>query len=211
MVVVPKVEDLDALREAAQAIAAGEREVGAPQGTIALIAVIETPLGIARCEQILLEAPSRMITAVFGLADYSAALGVDLTPEGHELAYARGRLTNAVAAADVAAPIDGPYLQLSVGRDGLLSDSRRSRALGFQGRVALHPDQVPVIAQAFSELSAEQVEAAQRIVDAFESSESSGVASIRVGGKFVDYPIYRRARAKLSRHAAFVEATRGGS
>lgn len=211
VLVVPKVEDVGTLPAAAKALTRAERIAGMADGAIALIPVMETPLGIARCEQIMLAAPSRTITAMFGLADFSAALGVDVTPEGSELAYARGRLINAVAAAGLVAPIDGPYLRLAGGLDGLLSDSRRSRALGFQGRVALHPDQVPVIARAFSELSADQVEAAQRIIDAFESAESRGVASIRVDGQFVDYPLYHRARAKLRRHEAYVRATAAGA
>ena len=95
-----------------------------------------------------------------------------------------------------------PYLRLD-DTDGLLADSRRSRGLGFQGRIALHPRQVDPVNRAYSELSDEQVAAAERIVAAFEEAEASGVASIRVDGRFVDYPVYELARTKLRRHAAY--------
>jgi citrate lyase subunit beta / citryl-CoA lyase len=204
-IVVPKVEAADALAAAAAALDRAEDAHGLEPATVALVAIIETPLGVARCEEILLGAPARTITAIFGLADFSAALGVELTADGSELFYARGRLIVAARAAGMPAPIDGPYLQVE-DSEGLLRDSRRSRGLGFQGRVALHPRQVRPIEQAFSELSAEQVAAARRIVEEFERAESGGVASIRVDGKFVDYPVYHLARSRLRRHQAFVRS-----
>lgn len=204
-VIVPKVEHAGTLPAAEEALAQAERDHGLAPGSVALIAVVETPLGIARCEEILLQAPSRTVTAMFGLADFSAALGVDVTPEGSELFYARGRLIVAARAAGMPGPVDGPYLDVD-DTEGLLADSRRSRALGFQGRLALHPKQVAPITQAFSELSDQQLAAARRIVDAFEEAESAGVASIRVDGRFVDYPVYDLARTKLRRHETYLRS-----
>jgi citrate lyase subunit beta/citryl-CoA lyase len=201
-VVVPKVEDVEVLLTAADEVGRCEREVGLDSGLIGLIALVETPLGIARCEEILSSAPPRTITAMFGVADFSAALGVEVTEHGSELLYARGRLIVAARAAGMPGPVDGPYLRLD-DTDGLLDDSRRSRALGFQGRVALHPRQVEPINRAYSELSDEQLDAATRIVSAFEEAEAAGVASLRVDGKFVDYPVYELARLRLRRHAAY--------
>lgn len=201
-IVVPKVEAPDSLAAAEETLALSERS-GSPPGTVVLIALLETPLGIARCEEILLNAPERTVAAMFGVADFSAALGVEPTPEGTELLYARGRLIVAARAAGMAATVDGPYLRID-DTEGLLDDSRKSRALGFQGRVALHPSQVAPINQAFSELSSEQLALARQIVAAFEEAEAAGTASIRVGGRFVDYPVYEQARAKLRRHEAYL-------
>ena len=194
-IVVPKVEAEDTLAIVDDLLAGSAREVG-------VLALVETPLGIARCEDILASAPPRTITAMLGVADFTAALGVDPSEEGIELLYARQRLIVAARAAGMPGPIDGPYLRLD-DPDGLLADTRRSRALGFQGRVALHPRQVNPINRGYSELSDEQLAAAERIVEAFERAETSGVASIRVDGRFVDYPVYALARAKLRRHAAY--------
>jgi citrate lyase subunit beta / citryl-CoA lyase len=202
-IVVPKVQAPDSLVAAEEALAKFERDGQPASGGVVLIALLETPLGIARCEEILLGAPERTVTAMFGVADFSAALGIEPTEGGVELLYARGRLIVAARAAGMAAPIDGPYLRID-DTEGLLQDSRRSRALGFQGRVALHPSQVVPINQAFSELSPEQLAAARRIVEAFEAAEAGGSASIRVAGRFVDYPVYEQARAKLRRHEAYV-------
>lgn len=201
-IVVPKVQALDSLEAADEALAKFEGDGRPARGKAALIALLETPLGIARCEEILLGAPERTVTAMFGVADFSAALGIEPTEDGAELLYARGRLVVATRAAGMAAPIDGPYLRID-DTEGLLQDSRRSRALGFQGRVALHPSQVMPINQAFSELSSEQLAVATAIVEAFEAAEAGGSASIRVAGRFVDYPVYEQARAKIRRHEAY--------
>ena len=194
-IVVPKVEAVDTLAVVDHLLAASGREVG-------VLALVETPLGVARCEDILASAPPRTITAMLGVADFTAALGVDLTDEGVELLYARQRLVVAAGAAGMPGPIDGPYLRLD-DSPGLLADTRRSRGLGFQGRVALHPRQVDPINRAYSELSDEQLAAAERIVEGFERAEAGGVASVRVDGRFVDYPVYELARAQLRRHAAY--------
>ena len=195
VIVVPKVEAVDTLPVVDDLLAGSARGVG-------LLALVETPLGIARCEDILASAPPRTITAMLGVADFTAALGVDPTDEGIELLYARQRLVVAARAAGMPGPIDGPYLRLD-DEPGLLADTRRSRGLGFQGRVVLHPRQVDPVNRAYSELSDEQLTAAERIVSAFEEAEAAGVASIRVDGRFVDYPVYELARARLRRHAAY--------
>ncbi|HET6870397.1 MAG TPA: CoA ester lyase [Solirubrobacteraceae bacterium] len=193
VIVVPKVEAVDTLPVVDDLLAGS---------ALGLLALVETPLGITRCEDILASAPPRTITAMLGIADFTAALGVDLSAEGTELLYARQRLIVAARAAGMPGPIDGPYLRLD-DETGLLADTRRSRALGFQGRVALHPRQVDPINRAYSELSDEQLGAAERIVAAFEEAEAAGTASIRVDGRFVDYPVYELARALLRRHAAY--------
>jgi citrate lyase subunit beta / citryl-CoA lyase len=202
-VMVPKIEDTDTLRIVDGLLEAAERERGIEPGSVRVIAIVETPRGIVRCDEILEQAPSRTVTAVFGLGDFSVALGVDLTPEAAELAYARGRVVVATSAAGMVPPIDGPFLHLE-NAQGLLHDSRRARSLGFQGKVAVYPPQVDTIQRAFSELTEAEVAATRRVVETFEEAEAGGVASIRVDGRFVDYPIYNLARRKLNRWQAYL-------
>jgi citrate lyase subunit beta / citryl-CoA lyase len=205
--VIPKVQDTDTLSEVDRALAAAEQAKGMAAGSVRLLVTVETPLGISRCDEILRRAPDRVVTAIFGLGDFSVALGVDLTREGTELAYARGRLVVAARAAGMVAPIDGPYFDMA-DSEGLLADSRRQRTLGFQGRVAVYPPQVSTINRAYSELTDDEAARARRVVEAFEEAESRGVASLRVDGIFVDYPIYHLARHKLARFDVYRQAER---
>ena len=203
-ILVPKIEDTDTLAEADRALAEAEQANGMQTGSVRVLAIVETPRGISRCDEILDQAPDRTVTAIFGLGDFSVALGVDLTEGGAELAYARGRVVVAARGTGMVAPIDGPYLDVE-NADGLLDDSRRQRTLGFQGRVAVYPPQVAVINRAFSELTDEEATRTRRVVEAFEEAESRGVASLRVDGRFVDYPIYYLCRRKLARFDAYRE------
>ena len=124
-----------------------------------------------------------------------------ITAEGSELLYARSRVVVAARAAGLRQPLDGPYLDLH-NISGLVADCRRSRGLGFQGRVVIYPDHVAPTKEAYSALSAEEAESCRQIVSAFESAEASGLASIQVDGRFIDYPLYYRARHKLSLYEA---------
>jgi citrate lyase subunit beta/citryl-CoA lyase len=69
--------------------------------------------------------------------------------------------------------------------------------LGFQGRLCIHPDQIAPANQAYSPPEAE-IARARRIVDAFAAAEASGLASIQVDGRFVDYPIVQKAERILA-------------
>lgn len=201
-IMVPKVEDVDALPAADQAISAAERREGIEPGTIRVLALIETSRGLVDCERILAEAPARTLTAAFGAGDFSTELGVDLTRGAEELLYARSRIVAATRAAGLPKPVDGPWLALD-DEEGLVQDCARSRGLGFQGRVTVYPPQVNPVLRAYSWLPPEEVERARRVVEAFEEAETRGVASIRVDGRFVDYPIYRLAQERLRLDAAY--------
>ncbi|MTD54366.1 HpcH/HpaI aldolase/citrate lyase family protein [Amycolatopsis pithecellobii] len=202
VIVLPKVETVQTLRHADAVIAAAERAAGLTVGAIRLLVSIETPIGVARCEELLAKAPDRTFTAVFGSGDFSTALGVDLTVDATEILYARSRIVIATRAAGFPAPIDGAWFSLDDDQ-GLEADSARSRQLGFQGRVALHPKQLDTILRSYASLDEDEEALNRRIVEAFETAEKDGVASIRVDGRFVDYPIYRLARERISRYESW--------
>jgi citrate lyase subunit beta/citryl-CoA lyase len=201
-IMIPKVEDGDTLALADRTLGAAERAADLPEGTIRMLVLIETPLGLTRCEELLLTAPARTHTAVFGAGDFSVALGVDLTPDATEILYARSRLIAATRAAGLAAPVDGPWLRLQ-DEEGLEADCLRSRQLGFQGRVTVYPPQVEIVLRAYSALSEADAARARRVIEAFEEAEARGLASLRVDGRFVDYPIYRLAKERLLRYDAW--------
>lgn len=195
-IMVPKVERPEILPELDRLLARLEREQGLPEGRLRLLALIETALGLVRCEEIAFAAPPRLLTLVFGLGDFSTDIGVDLTPNAAELLYGRSRVVVAARAARLQPALDGPYLDLQ-NVDGLVADTLHSRQVGFQGRVAVYPPQVEHIQRVYADLPEEDAEGARRIVEAFEQAEAAGSASIQVDSRFVDYPIYERAKQKL--------------
>jgi len=195
-IMVPKIERPEVLPELDGLLRRLEREQRLPEGRVRLLALIETALGLVRCEEIALAAPPRLLTLVFGLGDFSTDIGVDLTPDATELLYGRSRVVVAARAGRLPPALDGPYLDLQ-NVEGLVADTLRSRQLGFQGRVVVYPPQVEHVQRVYADLPEEEAERARRIVEAFEQAEAAGSASIQVDGRFVDYPIYERAKQKL--------------
>ena len=198
---VPKVEIPETLPRIDALLYALERERGLEVGSVRLLPIVETAKGLVRVDEIAAAAPERVLTLAFGLGDFSTDLQVDLTQDATELLYARQRIMVAARACGMRAPIDGPYLDIK-NLEGLEEETRLSRQLGFEGRVVVYPGQVETVQRVYAELSEEEAEQAQRIIDAFEEAEGAGSASIQVDGRFVDYPIYDRARQKLRLHRA---------
>ena len=193
-IVVPKVESPDQLRLISEKISDGERRAGLPGGHIDLMPIVETALGVESARDIAAAGP-RVRRLAFGGGDYTTDLDITWTPEEHELAYARARLTHASRIAGIEAPVDTVVVQVKDTERFRISAANGRRA-GFAGKLCIHPDQVGPCNEAFSP-SAAEIDRARRIVAAFEAAEAGGSASIRVEGEFIDYPIVERARRVL--------------
>lgn len=179
-VVIPKVEDPEEVREAARRLG------GAPR----LVCLIETVLGVRHAAAIAAASP-QVAALAFGGFDLSAETGGE--PVWDALLWPRTQVVHACAAAGIAA-LDQPWIDLA-DEAGLAAECARVRALGFTGKLAVHPRQCPVIRDAFRPSPA-QVEAARRVVAA-SSAAAGGVAT--VDGRMVDVPMFRAARRVLER------------
>jgi len=201
-VVLPKVESAADLHAIDWLLAALERERGIVEGSIDLIPMLETAAGVARVDRILqarslrpYRAPWRVKRVAFGAGDYSLDVGLVPSHEEPELANARDRVVLASRAAGMEGPLDSPWFHLR-DMEGFRRAVERSRRGGFQGRLCVHPDQVPVANELFTP-NADEVAQAERIVAAFRQAEAKGSAAIEVDGQMVDYPIVVRAQALL--------------
>jgi citrate lyase subunit beta/citryl-CoA lyase len=163
---------------------------------------VETAAGVARVDRILqarslrpYKAPWRVKRVAFGAADFCLDTGIVPSYDEPELDEARARVVLASRAAGMEAPLDSPWFHL---RDeaGFRRALERSRRGGFQGRLCVHPDQVPIANAAFTP-SADEVARAERIVAAFKAAEAKGAAAVEVDGQMVDYPVVHRAQALL--------------
>ena len=151
------------------------------------VVLIETVKGLSNV--FALAAHKRVYAVGFGSADWSTQVGCAM--QWDALLYARSRIVHAAIEGD-SIPIDGGWLDLS-DDEGLEMDSRRLRSLGFRGRIALHPKQVPAILRSFSP-DAATVEQARKVVEA-ATRNRDGV--FQLDGLIVDEPVIRRARRVL--------------
>jgi len=155
------------------------------------VALIETARGLRAAEAI---ARHPAVGAVaFGAADLAADLGAELAWEpmlAHRAHVARAAAGGRVPAWDV------PYFDLGAPDDrALVEEARRARALGYAGKLAIHPKHVAPILEVFTPSEAE-AERARRIADAYERARGN---VCEVDGKMIDVPIYRSAKAVLAR------------
>jgi citrate lyase subunit beta/citryl-CoA lyase len=158
---------------------------------IPVFALCETAAGVLHAEEI---AAAPQTTAVaFGAEDLSADIGANRTKDGTEVLYAREHVVLAASAADVDA-IDTVFTDIE-GTDRLAEETEFARDLGYDGKMAIHPAQVPVINDAFTPTD-EQIEWAERVLDARDEHEE-GV--FRVDDEMIDAPLIARAENVLDR------------
>ncbi|MGA5563216.1 HpcH/HpaI aldolase/citrate lyase family protein [Streptomyces platensis] len=156
--------------------------------TPALYALLESALGIEHAFAIATAHPALRGIAL-GEADLCGELGVR---DDAGLAWPRGRAVVAARAAGLAPPPQSVHPDVH-DLDGLARSCARGRALGFLGRAAIHPRQLPVIEAAYLP-SAEEVAAAQEIVRA---ASAEGGALALPDGRFVDAAVVAGARRVL--------------
>lgn len=188
--VLPKVQSAADIKEAAALIAVAEQPGQEP---VKIIALIETPRGLAEAYNIAV-ADARVVALAFGAEDYTATLGAIRTKEGKEILTARSLMVNAAAAAGIDA-LDTPYTDVN-DETGLIEDTALAKQLGFKGKMAINPRQIDVIHSIFNP-SAQEIEWAERVVQAIRQAEEQGSGVISVDGRMVDAPIVNRAERVL--------------
>ncbi|MFP4321740.1 MAG: HpcH/HpaI aldolase/citrate lyase family protein [Anaerolineales bacterium] len=193
--VIPKVESASQLRAFAGWLEVAERQLNDTAHAISILALVESAQGIVRIAEIA-QATRRLSALVFGAEDFASSIGAQRTANGDEVAYARGALITHAKAFGLQA-IDTPYVALN-DPEGLQNEAHRAAAWGFDGKLAIHPAQVPMITQAFTPAEA-QIEQARALLAAFEAHQQSGVGVFRWQDQMVDMPMIRAAQHILAR------------
>lgn len=164
---------------------------------IGLEALIETALGLSNVERIAAASP-RLEALHFGVADLAASLrartvhigGLNPDYPGDQWHAALSRVAAACRAYGLR-PIDGPFGDFN-DPDGFLAAARRSAALGYEGKWAIHPSQIALANEVFSPTE-EEVERAKRILKALEEAEAAGRGAAQLDGRMIDAASSRMA------------------
>jgi citrate lyase subunit beta/citryl-CoA lyase len=194
-IILPKVETADEVRRADQLLHSLEQERNLAPGTLDLIPIIETALGVHHAYDIA-AAGTRVQRLAFGAGDFTRDIGVRWSRREIESQYARSLLVIASRAAGIEPPLDTVWVNLRDTR-GLVRSARLAKQLGFQGKMLIHPSQVEPVNRVFSP-SAEDIAFATRVVAAFHEAEARGLASLQLDGQFIDYPIVASAQRILA-------------
>jgi citrate lyase subunit beta/citryl-CoA lyase len=176
-VVLPKSEDPSDLESLAAAMSGGTPVMPLVETALGLSQVS----GLARCAAI--------ARIAFGSIDFCLDIGCDESEEA--LLFARSHLVLASKLAGLPPPVDGVTVDVADPAAASVA-SRHARALGFGGKLCIHPSQIEPVARAWRH-SADEVAWARRVVEA-----SSDGGAVRLDGRLVDRPVVERARRLLA-------------
>ena len=156
---------------------------------VALDCTVESARGVLNAFEIA-SAPACSLLSYGGL-DLAADLGS--FPGEQETLYARSHLVIAARSAGKPKPSDGVHPLLD-DDDGLRAEAEAAKRIGFFGKSAIHPRQVPIIHEVFTPTQ-QELDWAQQVMWAFE--QSGGAATKTATGEFVDRPVAERAKQLL--------------
>lgn len=189
-IVLPKLETVDEIRAADWVITNLERDREMAPGAFDIIPIIETAKGLANIRSIA-AARTRVKRFAFGAGDFTLDMSMTWSRAETELLPYRSECVLAARAGGIEAPIDTVWVDIK-DTEGFRASTSHIKALGFQGKMCIYPDQVALVNEILSPSSSE-IEWSRRVVTAFADAEKAGSASIQLDGKFIDYPIVHRA------------------
>ncbi len=185
LLVIPKAESPDDIR-------ALDARLGNHPARLLLI--LETAEGVLNARK-LARATDRVAALAFGAEDLAADAGMRRSPSNSEVAVPRALVALAAAAAGIAA-IDMITADFR-DTDRATREATEARALGYKGKMCLHPTQVTATHAAFAPTQ-EEIAWAQRVVHAADEAGSEAGGVLVVDGAMVDVPLIRQARAILA-------------
>jgi citrate lyase beta subunit len=199
--VVPKPRHAGDVREIAQILDGLEHRHGIPHGATRLLVIAtETPEGLLNIQGCA-TASSRIVALSWGIEDLGAAMGLGRVRVQHGTyldipRYARTMCAVAASAAGVEW-IDTVYTDIA-DLEGLRRECEDAVAMGFTGKISIHPGQIEVINAAFTP-APEAVAGARALVAAFEEHRARGIFAFRFNGQMVDAPHLAGALKVLAR------------
>jgi malyl-CoA/(S)-citramalyl-CoA lyase len=217
MILLPKAGSAFDIQFVDQILTLMERSSGSSK-RIGIEALIETARGVANVEEIA-SASDRLEALIFGVGDYTVDMrtfdsvfgqpsdryAVLTTPDGQGVRhrhwndqwhFAMARIANACRANGLR-PIDGPFTDFG-DADGYRSCALRAAALGFEGKWAIHPEQIAMANEIFSPSQA-QLQWANDIQDTLAKAEKEGNGAIGSGGVLIDMAHLKQANVLLAR------------
>jgi citrate lyase subunit beta / citryl-CoA lyase len=202
--VVPKPRTASDIREVDAHLDRLERQHGLALGSTKLVLIAtETPEGLLNIGDIA-RASGRTVAVSWGVEDLSAAMGLPRVRDarGEYLDIPRhARVMCAIAASAAGVDwIDTVYTDIA-DLDGLRRECDDAVAMGFSGKISIHPSQIDVINAAFAP-SDEELTEARELVAQFDEHARRGLFAFRFKGQMVDAPHLARARKVIARAGA---------
>lgn len=205
VIILPKIDDAADVLFFDRLLTQIETNTGLEIERIRLEALIESAKGVLHAEAIAASAP-RLSGLIFGLVDFAGDTGAQEVgaEQFFYYHYAKAKIITAARAAGLTA-VDGVTLAVR-DLEACRRDSEMAARMGFDGKWAIHPTQVPVINETFTP-TAEQITRAQTIITAYDQADTSrGAGAIVIDDEMVDAATLRveRKRLEIARKAGLL-------
>lgn len=197
-IVVPKIESAQQVLQVAELIDHLESLNGIQKGSIHILVIIESAMGIINLSQIA-SASNRLEALIFGAEDLVGDIGAIRTKRGEEVLYARSAVVLHAAAYNLQA-LDMVYVDFN-DTDGLLSEVMFGKQLGFAGKQIIHPTQIQPVQNAYTP-DEDEIKFALLLLSEFERHQSEGKGAFSFDGKMVDAPMIRSAKNIIAKAKA---------
>lgn len=186
---LPKSESVKQIKKVDKLITKLEKENNIKNGTVKLMPMIETALGVKKAYDIA-KASTRNVALTIGGEDLATDLGTKRTKGGEEIFTARSMVVMAAKAAGIDA-LDTVHSDVNDIK-GLIESTKLAKKLGFSGKAVIHPKQIDPVHEVFTPDKGE-VREARKIVNAAREAKEKGLGVITVNGNMIDTPIINRA------------------
>ena len=191
---IPKTENEEDVHLAEKEIARAEREFGRPEGSVLIMAAVESARGVMNALDIC-EASERLFGIALSGGDYTKDLQTHITGTGIELMGARQNLIIAARAAGVQC-FDTVYTDLN-NEEGFRRDVETIHLMGFDGKSIINPRQIRIVHEIFT-TDERDIIFAEKVVREIDAKKAQGIGVFTVDGKMIDIAFYDGAKRTIA-------------
>ena len=191
---IPKTENEEDVHLAEKEIARAEREFGRPEGSVLIMAAVESARGVMNALDIC-EASERLFGIALSGGDYTKDLQTHITGTGIELMGARQNLIIAARAAGVQC-FDTVYTDLN-NEEGFRRDVETIHLMGFDGKSIINPRQIRIVHEIFTP-DERDIIFAEKVVREIDAKKAQGIGVFTVDGKMIDIAFYDGAKRTIA-------------
>ena len=191
---IPKTETADDVRTVEYAIAEAEREFNRPEGSVLIMAALESARGVINAMSIC-DSSERLFGIALSGGDYSKDLQVPISGTGVEFMGARQHMVIAARAAKVQC-FDTVWTNLD-DMEGFRRETEIIHSMGFDGKSIVNPRQIPVVHEIYTP-SEKSVIFAEKVIKEIDTKKAQGIGVFTVDGKMIDIAFYGGAKRTIA-------------
>ena len=191
---IAKCESADDVRAIEAAVVSAEKEFGREEGSVLLMAALESPMAVLNAYEICKASPRLFAIAISG-GDFRRCMHTSGDGGGVDLLAARGNMMLAARAAGVQC-FDTVYTNLD-DMDGFTQEFILIKNMGFDGKSIVSPKQIKIVHDIYTP-NPREIREAERVVAAIRENAEKGIGIFQLDGKMLDIAFMEGAQRTLA-------------